>query len=242
MNRFGWSAVEVAARLLSPRERETVLGDLREAGEGSWDSFYEVLGLFFRRQLAHWKDWRPWLAVVGVSWPGSLTLMGLSVSISLGSLQLIRVGGARIDNIYSARSAELAARILLLVGWAWTGGFVIGSISRKTLWASCIAMGLPCLFCLTRFNIDSLSKFSLLLFLPPVIWGIIQGLRGVYIRSHYALMLAGFIILPLIFARGVQVQVGSHLRTWLLDAILSWPLVYVVATASRSPSKQSILR
>src|SRR5260370_28185090 len=47
--------------------------------------------------------------------------------------------------------------------------FVVGSMSRRTLWASAALCCSPCLFCLARFRIGSLSRLCLLLFLPRAI-------------------------------------------------------------------------
>src|SRR5262249_22183020 len=77
-----WSLVEVAARLLERRDREAVLGDLIETGEGVWQSLLDVVGLVIRRQLLQWKKWQPWLALFGLALPASLLLMGFSVSVS----------------------------------------------------------------------------------------------------------------------------------------------------------------
>lgn len=59
MTRTHWALVETVARLLESREREAVLGDLREIGEGAWCGSLDVLGLVIRRQFLHWKSWRP---------------------------------------------------------------------------------------------------------------------------------------------------------------------------------------
>jgi hypothetical protein len=77
-----WPLMEVAARLLERGEREAVLGDLLETGEGAWRGLPDVLGLVIRRQLLHWKKWQPWLALFGLALPASLILMGFSVSVS----------------------------------------------------------------------------------------------------------------------------------------------------------------
>src|SRR5882757_11527622 len=82
MTSVAWSLVEVAAQLLERREREAVLGDLAETGESVWQGLFGILGLAVRRQLALWKNWRPWLASFGLALPGSLLLMGFSVSVS----------------------------------------------------------------------------------------------------------------------------------------------------------------
>src|SRR5580698_8658387 len=82
MTEISWSFVEVAARLLEGDEREAVLGDLREADESGLRGVLDVFGLAVRRQLTLWKDWRPWLASFGMALPGSLLLMGYSISVS----------------------------------------------------------------------------------------------------------------------------------------------------------------
>jgi len=41
------------------------------------------------QQLLHWKSWQPWLATFGLALPGSLLLMGISVSVSSMCIRLI---------------------------------------------------------------------------------------------------------------------------------------------------------
>src|SRR5450432_1936448 len=72
---------ETVSRFLVPAEREAVLGDLQEAGEGPWQTFAGLAGLVLRRQAGHWKNWRPWVAAFGVSVPTSFMLMGDSVML-----------------------------------------------------------------------------------------------------------------------------------------------------------------
>src|SRR5262249_30629147 len=73
--RFGWSLLGVLARALEPAERDVVLGDLAESGEGVGAAARHLLGLIVRRQAGLWLSWRPWLALFGVS-----CLAGLSLS------------------------------------------------------------------------------------------------------------------------------------------------------------------
>src|SRR5579871_5171927 len=67
---------------LSASDRETVLGDVQEAGESGARAFCSVAGLVLRRQMSLWRNWRPWLAAFGLAMPASFLLMGLSVSIA----------------------------------------------------------------------------------------------------------------------------------------------------------------
>jgi hypothetical protein len=204
MTGVGWSFVEVAARLLERDERQAVLGDLVETGESHWQGLLGVLGLVFRREAVLWKSWRPWLAGFGVAFPSSLLLMGVSLSVSWSYLRL-RCPGLLEQASLTRPSGFLVlmCQAFLLIGWSWTGGFVVGSISRRTLWASTVLCYSPCLFCLTRFRVESLSRFCLLLFLLPAIWWSSAG-------QHW----------------------WSPPR-WTLNWALCWPAWYLVATARR---------
>jgi hypothetical protein len=212
--------VEVAAQLLQSDEREAVLGDLEEACENVWQSTIGVMGLVLRREASIWKGWRPWLSAFGIALPFSFLLMGFSLYVS-GSLTSFHY--------------QLLAPILLLVGWAWTGGFVVGAISRGTLWVSIAACFLPCLFCLSRFHHSSLSRFSLLLFLMPAIVGVMQGLRTTRVKLAPAIVLAGTITAVMIISwinRGL----------WIANFVMLWPAWYRVAIArNQSAQEGSIL-
>jgi hypothetical protein len=220
-----WPLVEVAARLLERDEREAVLGDLLETGEGAWQGLLDVLGLVVRRQLSHWKNWQPWLAVFGLALPGSLILMGVSVSVSsmyerlidhrilIGSSHAIHEGFLR-----------LLCRGLLLIGCSWACGFVMGSLSRRTLWVSIASSCFACLFCLVRFTEPSLSRLCLFLFLLPAIWGVRQALRLIRITLALAIFLAITITTLMILA-------SNSRGLWTLNWSLVWPAWYIVATA-----------
>ena len=203
------SLVEVAAQLLAPYEREAVLGDLEEAGENSWRGLLGVLGLVIRRETALWKSWHPWAAAFGLALPFSFVLMGFSLSVGWSYQNFIRLG---------VGFWPLISRFSLLVAWSWTGGFVVGSLSRRTLWASIAATCSPCLFCLARFRESSLPSICLLLFLAPAIWGVLKGLQITRIKLHRAIILAIAVTMAMI-------PMGN--MTW----ILAWPAWYMVATA-----------
>jgi hypothetical protein len=218
-----WPLVEVAARLLERHEREAVLGDLLETGEGAWRGLLDVLGLVVRRQLSLWKNWRPWLAALGLALPGSLLLMGTSVCLSLTYQRLL--GPRFLDLIPLTQQDELLpwlSQLLLLIGCSWASGFAVGSVSRRTLWVSIVSSCLPCLFCLARFRVESLSRFCLLLFLAPAIWGVSQGVRVIRIKLGPSIILA------------VSVTV-LMLPTWasprIYNLALIWPAWYLVVTA-----------
>ena len=183
--------LKLAAHLLEPRDREAVLGDLAEAGVSHTKALLEILGLVIRRQTTLWKNWRPWLAAFGLAFPCSLLLMGFSLSVTQSYQRLLD------PSVLHAAKLSLPPGLLLLfcnafllAAWSWTGGFVVGNLSRRTLWVSAALSFMPCIFCLERFRIESVSRFCLLLFLPPAIWGVFHGLRIARIRLSAAIVLA----------------------------------------------------
>jgi hypothetical protein len=227
MRTISWSLVEVVARLLERHEREAVLGDLIETDRSVQQSLLDVLGLVIRRKVGLWKSWRPWLAAFGLALPSSLLLMGFSISVSrtyqevLGPT-LLRATGLTVGPGFTL----LLSNVLLLAGWSWTGGFVMGSLSRRTVWVSAALSFLPCLFCLGRFPIDSLSRFCLLLFLPPAIWGAHRGLKIAQIKLSSALVLALAVTL-------LTIPTWQSRGPWIPNWALSWPAWYLVATAQK---------
>jgi len=226
-----WPLVEVVARLLGRSEREAVLGDLLEAGEGPWRGLLDVIGLVIRRQLSHWKNWQPWLAMFGLALPSSLLLMGVSVSVSSMYERLIdhRILVVSPQAIHEG-FFQLLCRGLLLIGCSWACGFVMGSLSRRTLWVSIASSCFACLFCLLRFREPSLSRVSLFLFVLPAIWGVRQALRLIRINLALAIFLATAITTLMILP-------SNSRGLWTLNWSLVWPALYILATAKRTGRK-----
>lgn len=238
MTSAGWSFVETAARLLARDEREAVLGDLAEGNENAWQGLLGVLGLVFRREAVLWKSWRPWLAGFGVALPSSFLLMGFSLSVSWSYLtircpELLQKSSLTLGT----GSLVLLCQALLLIGWSWTGGFVVGSMSRRTLWASTLLCYSPCLFCLSRFRVESLSRFCLLLFLVPAIWGVRQGLRNSRMKVSWAIAVAMTITALMVLGGNSPAHHWWAPPRWTVDWALCWPAWYLVATAWRARAK-----
>ncbi len=149
--------------------------------------------------------------------PCSLLLMGLSLSVSKIVAQIaLRWDGA---------AWWLLLLGPLLLGWSWAGGYVAGSLSKRTLWASAVCCLLPCLFCLSRFRGQSVSKYCLLLFLLPAILGVWQGLRGYRIPRRAAIGIAlGITVLAVATSSG---------GTSLFYCVLIWPAWYMAAVMRR---------
>ena len=219
-SRAQW-ALRLATRLLEPPEREVVLGDLAEADTSPLDSLRQVLGLGLRRHASLWLQWRPWVAGPGLAVPASFLLMGVSLTVS----------DAFLSEHTAGNLAKLLTQMCLLLGWSWTSGFVVGRLSRRTLWASILLALLPCFDCLSKFHTDSFSPVCLLWFLIPAAVGLRQGLRD----KGISLPMAIAIVVALLFAMIFAWQGGAFRwwvpPWWLVDAVMSWPAVYLVIEA-----------
>ncbi len=233
MANLNWSCVEWAARLLERSEREAALGDLMESREGPWDAFLGVVGLVARRQAQLWKNWRPWVAGFGVALPSSFLLMGASVSVSWSYQRLLCPELLKAAALTRGSGVVvLLWQAALLAAWAWSGGFVVGATSRRTLWASGTLCYAPCLFCLSRFRIESLSRLCLLLFLLPAIVGVRQGLKKSKMQWRPALVLA-LAVTVLMIPTWSAAQHSWTVSQLSLNWALSFPAWYLVATARR---------
>lgn len=230
---LGRRCIEVAAGLLTPAEREAVLGDLAEMNVAARSGMADVLGLVVRRQLQLLMNWRPWAALFGLTVPGSLLLMGVSVSFSSMSERLVD-HKIFLGSSHALREffVQFICRGLLLIGGSWVCGFVLGSIARKTLWISIAVSCFPCLFCLVRFREPSLSRFCLFLFLLPAIWGLRHALRAIRINVAFALSLAIAITTLTVLPMNSQ-------GVWALNWSLVWPAWYLVVVTARGDGRNA---
>jgi hypothetical protein len=141
MTRVCWRLVDIVSRMLEPGERNAVRGDLAESGESGGQALRGVLGLVVRRQAGLWKDWRPWLVLVGLIVPLSMLLSIVSRITAGQSATYVWLYANNWDWAllrhaefwYELRDsiAFIFMRCLPLVCWSWTAGFVLGSKTRR---------------------------------------------------------------------------------------------------------------
>ncbi len=228
MNGTGWPLAELASKLLERDEREAVLGDLLESNESAWQGLLDVFGLVLRREAGLWKAPRPWLAGFGVALPSSFLLMGVSLSVSCTYQRLIN---HKVYDVWWPTGHEgfslLVCHVFLLIIWSWAGGYVVGSVSRRTLWVSAALSLLPSVICLGTFPLETLSRLCLFLFLLPAILGVRQGMRNARISLRSASLLALTITVLMIAA-------WSSKALWIFNWALILPAWYLVATTWRS--------
>ncbi len=219
-----WSLVEYASRLLEPNEREAVLGDLFESGDSTWKSLLGVIGLAARRQSFTWMSWRPWLALF-VTWPISFLLMFVTVSISCTFQRLFMDKPLVWPSPTGNEGIFLfLCHIFLALAWSWSAGFIVGSISRRTIWLSALLCVKVALFSYPDFQEGYLPKLSLLLFFVPAILGARHGFRNGTIKSSTALLVAITVTISMISA-------WNNEALWYLNWLLILPPWYLVAAA-----------
>ena len=228
MNRIAWPLVELTSKLLERNEREAVLGDLLETSESAWKGFLDVFGLVFRRKADLWKDPRPWFTGFIVTLPGSYLLMSASLSVSCTYQRLVnhKVFGAKWptgDEGYLL----LLCHIFLLIAWSWSGGYIVGSVSRRTLWASAALSVFPSSYLCCMVPSEFSSRACLFLFLLPAVFGVRLGFRNARISLRLASLLALTITVLMISA-------WSSRALWILNWVLVLPAWYLVAAAWRS--------
>jgi hypothetical protein len=208
------SLAEMATILLALKDRDAVLGDLAETGAGRWSALRSVLGLVVWQQVELWRAWQPWVASC-VAFAGSFLLLSVSLGLSVNSRHLLR-GGRGYGSVLCAA--------LLMLSWAWTSGFVVGSLSGKTRWVSATLCAIPCLSCVLRFEDASVSRLCVLLFLLPGLVGAVQGVRRVRLSHRTALTLA------IAMTALMSVWGGMYMRNWFLFL----PAWWLVAHRERS--------
>jgi hypothetical protein len=233
MSAVGWPLVEIASQLLEGDERDAVLGDLEEANESSWRGLLGIFDLFLRRQAILWKNSKPWLAGFGIAVPCSYLLMHVSVSVTCTYCRLIY---HKVFPGHAPTGHEgyflLLCHIALLIVWSWTSGFIVGSVSRRTLWTSAALCATACVYSLGTSCID-ISRLYFFLFLIPALWGVRHGLRVDRIGLSRSFVLAASVT-------ALMIAAWSSNALWILNWALIWPVWYLVAMAIRAGKEDRV--
>jgi hypothetical protein len=183
--------------------------------------------------------WRPWIAAFGLSLPCSFLLMGASLSVSEAFQNIIASHGGLGGPSSASLWLSAIPQALLLVGWSWTGGFVASSTSRRTLWVSTLSCLLPCMFCLFRFRLESLSAYCLFLFLLPAVRGASDGLRMGRLKRVPAMLLAVAVTLLAVPALHMHGEPWWNPPRYFIAMTLTWPAWYL-AVISKTPHRAKL--
>ncbi len=221
-------------------------GDLAEAGATDARQLREITGLVVRRHAALWFHWRPWLALLGLAVPLSLVLSFFIRGVTVDSAiylwlfstwwtpSFLTIPGARVE-LFSNVGLHLLA-FVTLVAWAWTCGFVLSALSRRTLWLNgsifCLVLfveflvlpqyrqGNSAVFSLTFFRVVFPLLLRTLLVVVPALWGMQVGVRRATLPLWHALLWASAIAALTI--RAADSLQGS-LMTEIVNAIAVGP-------------------
>jgi hypothetical protein len=230
MTRIGWTLADLATQLLEPHERDAVRGDLAECGASGWCALYEVLGLVLRRQGALWTEWRPWLALVGVVLPLGVLLshasrawadssaLNISLYIRIWEWSYLGYPGWRRDLFVILWSGALSATALSV--WSWTCGYMLASVSRRTIWVGAIAFVLVVFLAtlgtstVARMTHDKFAGHFYGIVLPrlfrfafvilPMLWGIQSRRKGVVGPTMLLVGAAAVIVLTVLVSPGLE--------------------------------------
>jgi hypothetical protein len=227
VNGVPWKLIGLVSEVLERDERDAVLGDLMEGNEGGWRGLLDLFGVVFRRQAALWRSPRPWLAGFVVALPCSYLLMHVSISVTCTYERLVN---HRTDACwYTGHEGFplLLCHILLLIAWSWSGGYIVGSVSRRTLWMSAALSVAPTLCCWYMLSAVTPSRLCLFLFLLPAIFGVHRGLQNARLSFRTALILA-------VTITALMISAWSNQALWIHNWALVLPAWYLATAAWRS--------
>ena len=139
MTRICWWLVDRVSRILKSDEREAVRGDFAESDETGGEALRDLLGLVVRRQADLWKNWRPWVALLGLAGIAAVLLSQIAYRLDVALGQQLRTYwtyGVHFDTGLTVGEdiVYLACLSLALCAWSWASGFVLGSLSGGAIW------------------------------------------------------------------------------------------------------------
>ena len=265
----GWRLVRLLSRSLEPAERDAIFGEFIESRSTSGQALRDVLGLVVRRQIGLWTDWKPWGALLGIVAPLGLLLSYVSIVWADSSAVyawlyvnnwtpgFFEIPGARRDLLNT--STRFCLNAITFVGWSWSAGFVLGTLSRRVSW---VTGSLFCAFVLgsnlgtetsASTNPHAASIFSemfysvawpvilqTLLIVAPALAGLRKARHTLALPLGYAMPWA--VVVTLLTARAAFSLEGSVLlggglllparrELGLVPLAIVWPVCYIVTMA-----------
>ena len=252
--------VDWLSSMLDPHEQDAILGDLTELGVTGQRAVRDLISFILAEQANLWRSWRPWVALFGIVGPVGLLLTQISFELSETlSMRLWvqwRFGEHFGTGLTVVQETEaLACQSLAVIAWSWVSGFVLGLLSRRTIW---ITGGLFYLVWLVSgathlifpFAFDSAAlplTLQVVLFVLPSVWGMHRGGRVDTLRVRHTMLLAAGIATLTVLTTWTDGWWQTALEIWsegswhesvpwqerlLPFAVISWPAAYLLAIAS----------
>jgi hypothetical protein len=229
MKQICWWLVDVLSETLEPDERDAVRGDFAESGESGGQALRGLIGLAVRRQAALWKDWRPWVAPIGLLAP--VVCGGFGIGWIAWQFRCIWTHGVRYEVGMPVTDdlVRLVCCCILPIAWAWSGGFVLGGFSRRAVWTH------PALISpLLALSGGLLYAHGLLFWLLPIailmpipfLWGVRRGARGGTFRIGLAVWLAAALAISTLAVQVEDGRASLAFAAWsgggAVDGRLAW--------------------
>lgn len=247
-------STQALSRVLDHGEREMVLGDLAELGMSDPRAFNALLGLVLRRQCGFWKEWKPWFVLLAIVVPVGPLLATQSDRLDLTlfpNLEMwLHYGISYRTGVSStALFAEFCFQASALVTWSWTSAFVLGALSRKTIWVNGgLFFGLCVVFAVDRgfYSIRPLwvsplaltpTASNFLFVLLPVCWGLRKSTKSPRTTPPWMIALAGWTGIIGGLAFWTQGWYGAALDNWSHAA----PALTLLQLAQRPDLWEAIL-
>jgi hypothetical protein len=248
--RICWWLLDILSRALDANEREAVCGDLAESGKSVGASMRDVLDLIVHRQIGLWREWQPWLALLGIAFLAGLPLSGIvfRLDVDLGQqLMVYFTYGVHLGTLLTPQQdiAFLICLAVALLVWSWTCGFVLGSLSGRAVWLTGSVFYLIVLnYTWVRFVLSGniivrnagplqlLMAVTLPLSIPTLLfslsglYGALLGLRRRVLRLRSAYALASAITILTILTTWMSGWYETAHEVWSGGAWqgVSWPM------------------
>jgi hypothetical protein len=264
--RPGWRwLIDQLCRMLEPDECDAIMGDLAELGVTDKQAVRDIVGFFVARQVDSWKDWRPWLALIGLVVPIGVLLsqisLALSETLSMHLWVYWHFGEHFGTGLTVIQETEaLSCQALSVIAWSWVSGFVLGSLSGRTIYFNGTLFYFIWLFSAAALEMHPFTFGSttlplilgILLFLLPSLLGMRYGLRLRILSMGHALLLAAAVAALTLLTTWTDGWWQTALQIWsdgawhetvawqdriLPFAVVSWPAAYLLAVASSRPMR-----
>jgi hypothetical protein len=235
LGEFKWRLVNRVSRVLEPDERNAVLGDFAESGTTGGKALRDLFSLVARRKAGLYKDWRPWVALLGLAGPLGM----LFYSGALGSLLGLNLWTqwqyqSRYESGLTA-SEDLTFFIcqsMALIFCSWTSGFALASLSRRTIWMLKTVLYFVCAALLVAmlravvlavphggvlhllFRLSPCFLLAAVLCVLPVSLGMRQGREGGTPSMRIAILLAA--------ATAITIVLAAWTNGWQQTALVNW--------------------
>jgi hypothetical protein len=253
MNRICWRLARAISRALEPDERSAVLGDLAESGETGGRAVAGVLGLLVRRQAALWKHSGPWVAPIALLAPVALLdgWSGLRLIGWIGPKVVTfwnvgvryETGMTAIDDI-----VRLVCTVLLVIGWTWSGGFLLGVLARRAVWVHPVLLVILFWFSYIAVRLLSAPPVAIawhiiwmLLIPPPFLRGVWRGAGSRTFGMGRAAWMSGTlaILTVVVQIEDARQKLAPHLLPF---AAILWQfgLLYAACWGRRSHSRSTV--